>query len=210
MHTGVLISYLYTYFFTIIFCILFQIGFYFKAQKNISIRHFLWVYVFLFYLSLVYKMTQIATIWDIRRYETWIRASEINLIPFASEGITTYALNILLFMPLGFLLPIIWPQFRTMKNTAYAGFFFSLAIELSQLLNHRITDIDDLLMNTLGAIIGYLLYRALFKMIYKRDEKKLDNNSSLVIKYEAIFYLVCSLIGMMLIYYPAFFFRKII
>ncbi|MGE7185362.1 VanZ family protein [Peribacillus sp. NPDC006672] len=209
MHTGVLISYLYTYFFTIIFCIVFQIGFYFKAQKNISIRHFLWVYVFLFYLSLVYKVTQIATVWDIRRYETWIRASEINLIPFASEGITTYVLNILLFMPLGFLLPTIWPQFRTMKNTAYTGFFFSLAIELSQLLNNRITDIDDLFMNTLGAIIGYLLYRALFKMIYKREEKKLDNNSSLVIKYEAIFYLVCSLVGMMLIYYP-FLFRKII
>ncbi|WP_459500543.1 VanZ family protein [Bacillus sp. C1] len=210
MHTGVLISYLYTYFFTIIFCIVFQIGFYFKAQKNISIRHFLWVYVFLFYLSLVYKVTQIATVWDIRRYETLIRASEINLIPFASEGITTYVLNILLFMPLGFLLPTIWPQFRTMKNTVYAGFFFSLAIELSQLPNNRITDIDDLFMNTLGAIIGYLLYRALFKMIYKRDEKKLDNNSSLVIKYEAIFYLVCSHVGMMLIYYPALFGRPLI
>ncbi len=64
---------------------------------------------------------------------------------------------------------------------------FSLAIELGQLLDNRITDIDDLSMNTLGAIIGYLLYRVLFKMIYKRDEKKVDNNISLVIKYEAIF-----------------------
>ena len=210
MHTGVLISYLYTYFFTIIFCIVFQIGFYFKAKNNISIRHFLWVYVFLFYLSLVYRVTQIATVWDISRYETWIRVNQINLTLFDTAGSTTYLLNIVLFMPLGFLLPTIWPQFRTMKNTAYAGFFFSLAIELSQLLNHRITDIDDLFMNTLGAIIGYLLYRALFKMIYKRDEKKLDNNSSLVIKYEAIFYLVCSLVGMMLIYYPALFRRPLI
>ncbi|NKX61618.1 VanZ family protein [Bacillus cereus] len=210
MHTSVLISYLYTYFFTIIFCIVFQIGFYFKAQKNISIRHFLWVYVFLFYLSLVYKVTQIATIWDIGRYKTLIRANEINLIPFASEGITTYVLNILLFMPLGFLLPTIWPQFRIMKNTVYAGFFFSLAIELSQLLDNRITDIDDLCMNTLGANVGYLLYRVLFKMIYIRDEKKLNNNSSLVIKYEAIYYLVCSFVGMTLIYYPFLFRRPLI
>ncbi|TKJ05171.1 VanZ family protein, partial [Bacillus cereus] len=103
MHSGVLINYLYTYFFTIIFCIMFQIGFYFKTKKNISIQHFLWVYVFLFYLSLVYKVTQIGTIWDIGRYETLIRANQINLIPFASEGMTTYVLNILLFMPLGFL-----------------------------------------------------------------------------------------------------------
>lgn len=131
MHTEVLISYLYTYFFTIIFCIMFQIGFYFKAKRTVSIRHFLWVYVFLFYLSLVYGVTQIATVWDISRYETWIRVSQINLTLFDTAGSTTYLLNIVLFMPFGFLLPTIWPQFRKMKNTVCAGFFFSLAIELN-------------------------------------------------------------------------------
>ncbi|BCD22009.1 teicoplanin resistance protein vanZ [Bacillus cereus] len=214
MHTGVLMSYLYTYFFTIMFCILFQIGFYFKAKNNISIRHFLWVYVFLFYLSLVYKVTQIATVWDISRYETWIRVNQINLTLFDTAGSTTYLLNILLFMPLGFLLPTIWPQFRKMKNTVCTGFFFSLAIELNQLLNNRITDVDDLFTNTLGAIIGYVLYKvlytALFKLILKREGKKLDTNSSLVIKYEAVFCLVCSFVGAMLIYYPALFGRPVI
>ncbi|PET97484.1 VanZ family protein [Bacillus cereus] len=210
MHTGVLISYLYTYFFTIIFCIVFQIGFYFKAKRNISIRHFLWVYIFLFYLSLVYKVTQIATVWDISRYETWIRVSQINLTLFDTAGSTTYLLNIVLFMPFGFLLPTIWPQFRKMKNTVCAGFFFSLAIELNQLLNNRITDIDDLFTNTLGAIIGYVLYTALFKMILKRKGKKFDTNSSLVIKYEAVFCLVCSFVGAMLIYHPALFGRPVI
>ncbi|MGH1328323.1 VanZ family protein [Bacillus pretiosus] len=209
MHTEVLISYLYTYFFTIIFCIVFQIGCYFKVKNNISIRHFLWVYVFLFYLSLVYKVTQIATVWDISRYEKWIRVSQINLTLFDTAGSTTYLLNIVLFMPFGFLLPTIWPHFRKMKNTVCAGFFFSLAIELNQLLNNRITDIDDLFTNTLGAIVGYVLYRALFKLICKREEKKLDNNS-LVIKYEAIFCLVCSFVGAMLIYHPALFGRPVI
>lgn len=171
MHRGVLMSYLYTYFFTIMFCVVFQIEFYFKAKRTISILHFLWVYVFLFYLSLVYKVTQIATVWDISRYETWIRVNQINLTLFDTAGSTTYLLNIVLFMPLGFLLPTIWPQFRKMKNTVCAGFFFSLAIELNQLLNNRITDIDDVFTNTLGAIIGYVLYKALFKMIYKREEK---------------------------------------
>lgn len=214
MHTGVLISYLYTYFFTIIFCVVFQIGLYSKAKGNISIRHFLWVYVFLFYLSLVYKVTQIATVWDISRYETWIRVNQINLTLFDTAGSTTYLLNIVLFMPLGFLLPTIWPQFRKMKNTVCAGFFFSLAIELNQLLNNRITDIDDLFTNTLGAIGGYVLYKVLytvlFKLILKREGKKLDTNSSLVIKYEAVFCLVCSFVGAMLIYYPALFGRPVI
>ncbi|MFK4312308.1 glycopeptide antibiotics resistance protein [Bacillus sp. RC55] len=202
MHREVLMSYLYTYFFTIIFCVVFQIGLYSKAKNNISIRHFLWVYIFLFYLSLVYKVTQIATVWDISRYETWIRVNQINLTLFDTAGSTTYLLNIVLFMPFGFLLPTIWPQFRKMTNTVCAGFLFSLAIELNQLLNNRITDIDDLFTNTLGAIVGYIIYRVLFEMICKREEKKLDTNSSLVIKYEAIFCLVCSFVGAMLIYYP--------
>ena len=81
-------------------------------------------------------------------------------------------------------MPTIWPQFRKMK-TPYVQDSFSLAIELNQLLNNRITDIDDLFTNTLRAIIGYLLYRA-FKMICKEREK-LDTSSSLVIKYEAVF-----------------------
>ncbi|PGZ61899.1 hypothetical protein COE58_09055 [Bacillus cereus] len=206
MHTEVLMSYLYTYFFTIIFCIMFQIGFYYKVKRTISIWHFLWVYVFLFYLSLVYGVTQITTVWDISRYETWIRVNQINLTLFDTAGSTAYLLNIVLFIPLGFLLPAIWPQLRKMKNTIYAGFFFSLAIELSQLLNSRITDIDDLFTNTLGALVGYVLYKvlytALFKMILKREGKKLDTNSPLVIKYEAVFCLVCSFVGAMLIYYP--------
>ncbi|WP_156576467.1 VanZ family protein [Bacillus luti] len=210
MHTEVLISYLYTYFFTIIFCIMFQIGVYFKVKRTISIWHFLWVYVFLFYLSLVYRVTQIATVWDISNYETWIRVSQINLTLFDTAGSTTYLLNIVLFMPLGFLLPTIWPHFRKMKNTVCAGFLFSLAIELNQLLNNRITDIDDLFTNTLGAMVGYVLYRVLFKMICKREGKKLDTNSSLVIKYEAIFCLVCSFVGAMLIYHPALFGRPVI
>ncbi|HDR6309479.1 TPA: VanZ family protein [Bacillus cereus] len=210
MHTEVLMSYLYTYFFTIMFCIVFQIGCYFKVKRTISILHFLWVYVFLFYLSLVYKVTQIATVWDISRYETWIRVSQINLTLFDTAGSTTYLLNIVLFMPFGFLLPTIWPQFRKMKNTVCAGFLFSLAIELNQLLNNRITDIDDLFTNTIGAIVGYVLYRVLFKLICKREEKKLDTNSSLVIKYEAVFCLVCSFVGAMLIYHPALFGRPVI
>ena len=66
-------------------------------------------------------------------------------------------------------MPTIWPQFRKMK-TPYVQDSFSLAIELNQLLNNRITDVDDLFTNTLGAIIGYFLYRA-FKMIFKREGK---------------------------------------
>ena len=84
------------------FCIVFQIGCYFKAKTIYLFGIFMGI-CFLFYLSLVYKVTQIATVWDISRYETWIRVNQINLTLFDTAGSTTYLLNILLFMPLGFI-----------------------------------------------------------------------------------------------------------
>lgn len=68
-----------------------------------------------------------------------------------------YLLNIVMFLPLGFLVPLIWKQMANLIRILELG--FSLFIEISQLLNNRSTDIDDLLMNTLGALSGYLLYR---------------------------------------------------
>lgn len=70
-----------------------------------------------------------------------------------------YLLNIVMFLPLGFLVPLIWKQMANLIRILELGLGFSLFIEISQLLNNRSTDIDDLLMNTLGALSGYLLYR---------------------------------------------------
>jgi glycopeptide antibiotics resistance protein len=64
----------------------------------------------------------------------------------------------LLFIPFGFFLPLLWEQYRPLWKTVSCGFLLSLAIELSQLFNHRISDIDDLLTNTLGAFAGWLLW----------------------------------------------------
>ncbi|MGE7185701.1 VanZ family protein [Peribacillus sp. NPDC006672] len=200
MPTALVLIWLYRFICTIILCVVFQVGV-LRKEKQFSLKHFLWVYVFLFYLTLVYMITGTGSIWSIGNYETLFRMSEINLHLFDSEGMTTYILNIILFVPLGFLLPTIWSLFRSLKKVACTGLFFSLAIELSQLLNSRITDIDDLLMNTLGAVVGYLIYRVLFVMVLKRGEIKTDSKSPLVVKYEPVFYLVCSFMGMILFYY---------
>ena len=86
-----------------------------------------------------------------------IQPGEINLMPFADGGGSTgMALNMLLFVPLGAVLPLLWRSCRLYKTVAI-GFSLSLLIELSQLFNYRATDIDDLLMNTLGTLLGYIL-----------------------------------------------------
>ena len=87
----------------------------------------------------------------------------INLLPFwdITNGVQAYlvnsGLNILLFVPLGFILPLLWKEFRSRRAMCFTGFLLSLGIELAQLLNYRISDVDDLIMNTLGAFLGYEL-----------------------------------------------------
>ncbi len=94
----------------------------------------------------------------------------VNLRPFvifhqsrvlAQRGNSAYFLinfwgNIALFMPLGFFPALLWRRGRWWK-ALLTGAGLSLAIELCQLPTARGTDIDDLWLNTLGAVLGYLL-----------------------------------------------------
>lgn len=69
--------------------------------------------------------------------------------------------NVVLFMPLGFLLPMLAPWFDRFWRTVATGFVLSSLIELSQVAfpGVRRADVNDVLMNTLGAAAGYLVYR---------------------------------------------------
>ena len=67
--------------------------------------------------------------------------------------------NVLAFAPFGFLLPIVSKQNRTFFCVVLYSFEFSLFIELIQLSFQVGTfDVDDLLMNTIGGMLGYLFF----------------------------------------------------
>lgn len=73
--------------------------------------------------------------------------------------------NVLLFIPLGFAIPILFFKIANIK-TIVIGFTVSLAIELIQAtsgvflgFNYRSCDIDDLILNTIGTIIGLSIYQ---------------------------------------------------
>lgn len=69
--------------------------------------------------------------------------------------------NIIMFMPIGFFIPLLWeiPD----KKIIIVGFLFSLFVEVCQLFLNRGTDVDDLILNTLGTILGLLVYKFLYK-----------------------------------------------
>ena len=110
--------------------------------------------------------------------------ARINLIPFATiynyivdsnSGVSDWSsialLNILanmfLFSPLGFFVPLIWSNKDSFKKILYIGFAGSFLIEILQLFIGRSTDIDDVILNTIGVIFGYVLF-VFFKKIMNR------------------------------------------
>lgn len=82
-------------------------------------------------------------------------------------------LNILLFVPLGFLLPTMTKFFRKFIVVTFFGFMASLAIETIQFFTSLgIFDIDDLLNNTLGAFVGYILFFFCIKYFVRERKVK--------------------------------------
>ena len=66
--------------------------------------------------------------------------------------------NVAMFLPLGIVWPVVFKELNTPVKAIVAGAGVSLCIEFLQLpFYDRATDIDDLLMNTLGFMLGYLI-----------------------------------------------------
>ena len=79
--------------------------------------------------------------------------------------------NTAMFIPLGIVWPSVYKDLNKHWNVISAGIGFSLFIEILQLpFYDRVSDIDDLLLNSLGFIIGYLIY--LFVSAIKNKAKR--------------------------------------
>jgi glycopeptide antibiotics resistance protein len=67
--------------------------------------------------------------------------------------------NVLAFMPFGFLLPLLNRAYRKFYIIAVLSILFSLIVETVQLLlKVGVFDVDDILMNSLGGILGYIVF----------------------------------------------------
>ncbi|MDY2791511.1 MAG: VanZ family protein [Eubacteriales bacterium] len=127
-------------------------------------------------ISLVY----IAVLLKIVLFKSGIDSSEfryVQYIPFtfvmdffdSKASITALLKNVLgnfaIFIPLGILLPFFF-QKLTLWKTAVVGLTVSFGFEIIQYLTgFGMTDIDDLILNTLGTFVGAALYIGLFKKL---------------------------------------------
>lgn len=91
---------------------------------------------------------------------------KINFIPLLTIDITTFLLNVVMTVPLGMIAPLI-ARIDTRRRAALVGVLFSLVIELTQAATNiafssgRTADVNDLLANTLGTLIGWYAFTRL-------------------------------------------------
>ncbi len=109
--------------------------------------------------------------------------SKYNLIPFYimrfknnSTTFLGYIFNVICFIPFGFLLPYISYSFnKQIKKITYVFLFlfFTITIEVLQYLLpiNRVADIDDIISNFIGSIIGFLVYNLIKSFVLERSCK---------------------------------------
>ena len=136
-------------------------------RGNWSIKRACLLSVFAVYLCVMFDVVGIPAC----QYFRWEPA--VNLIPFGDEKSLRFffqiGMNAVMFLPFGFLLPVLWGSCRSWKVTLLAGFLTSALIEFLQLFSFRATDVDDLLMNTLGAFLGFLLAWVCFHRKWQKE-----------------------------------------
>lgn len=100
----------------------------------------------------------------------------VNLVPFRTirnylkyaPGTDRMAVNILgnilMFMPWGLGLPLLWRKFHSVFNVALASLMLPVFIEFVQLFIGRSVDIDDVILNFVGGILGGLAYLIVRKL----------------------------------------------
>ena len=112
----------------------------------------------------------------LRRAYVRLRAGTgINWVPFRSimsyfkyydrsSFMVNFWGNILMFMPWGFGLVLLWEQKQRICSVIFHSLALTVFIETVQLFIGRSVDVDDLILNFSGSLLGALLYFVLRKM----------------------------------------------
>jgi glycopeptide antibiotics resistance protein len=94
---------------------------------------------------------------EIKRFITHVDVLGVRAVVLNIAG------NVLAFMPFGTLLPVFSQTLRKCHLTVLYSFELSLIVETIQLVTKVGSfDVDDILLNTLGGLLGYLIFRIAF------------------------------------------------
>ena len=73
--------------------------------------------------------------------------------------------NLVLFLPMGYFLPRLFPWFGTFFRTVLFTVFMIVCVEAAQLVTQSGScDVDDLILNTVGCVLGHVIYKLLSRI----------------------------------------------
>ncbi|MBJ7997146.1 VanZ family protein [Bacillus mycoides] len=145
-----------------------------------------WIYIALLINFVVFKF--FGNVQDVinmahDKYENVHRlgGSKSNFIPFrtinsysSTMGIRSSFINIIgniiPFIPLGFLIPIVFPSKRKFIKSMIVCLIIIITIEITQYITYLgFTDIDDVILNQISCMIGYIFYLIYIKIKKTRN-----------------------------------------
>ena len=150
-----------------------------NKKKSTGIRAFAVVLFFIYFVVLFYFLffsEDMGRTYSEREYH-------YNLVPFHEIkrfiqyykvlGIPAVLLNlvgnVMAFVPFGFFLPVFVERCRRFLNTIFYSFELSLLVELIQLVTKVGSfDVDDIILNTIGGAIGYIVYKVVRGWWYRK------------------------------------------
>lgn len=140
-------------FFVYVFCVLTLTG-YFIFFNEVSAQHW-W-----------HKMVERVTTREGVNLQPLVFTRGYQLFNYEVVG------NFIMLFPLGIFLPLLFKSLRNFFAVTIVAMMASVSIELMQLAtNTRITDINDVILNTTGASLGFIAYALMAKMITPRQER---------------------------------------
>lgn len=156
-------------------------------MKKIHPKTFKWLIwaIFILYMTVLLDLVFFSVAFgranaEILRYQT------INIIPFRTIKnylgawevvnprviITNIYGNIAAFFPFGLLTPLLFKKMKSLGFLLITSVLFSLFIEVIQgLMGVGVVDIDDIILNTFGSLIGYGFFVILFKTFKTKESK---------------------------------------
>lgn len=168
-----------------------------KKEELVYLIFFTIFYVYLFKV-LDYTLFQFQSLLLLKHFmpdlilQGQTAEKSMNLIPLITltpEDLNTSLLNILLLIPFGFGLPFI-TNLR-MKRIVVLGALLSIVTEFLQLITgfmaritFRIADINDVIFNTVGVAIGYILFVG-FMRIYRNISHSWEISANPILRYIA-------------------------
>ena len=143
--------------------VMFRVRYYIKNKSINKLREVFINLFFIYFLILVnltiFKFEELIINFDTRFYINYIPFVEtIKMFrnDFADIHIALYNVigNILLFIPLGFCIPLFFNKKNKLSKVILYGF-----------TPYSITDIDDIIFNTLGTVIGFIIFNIIYTIL---------------------------------------------